>query len=50
MAAPNVSGRLHLTGVHQKPPASFDKKTGCGKKFYDSPDYSNTNLHDKKWF
>ena len=26
MAAPNVNGRLHLTGVHQKPPASFVKK------------------------
>ena len=26
MAAPNVNGRLHLTGgVHQKPPASFKK-------------------------
>ena len=24
MAAPNVNGRLHLTGVHQKPPASLD--------------------------
>ena len=24
MAAPNVNGRLHLTGVHQKPQASFD--------------------------
>ena len=24
MAAPNVNGRLHLTGVHQKPAASFD--------------------------
>ena len=23
MAAPNVNGRLHLTGVHQKPPASL---------------------------
>ena len=23
MAAPNVNGRLHLRGVHQKPPASF---------------------------
>ena len=23
MAAPNVNGRLHLTGVHKKPPASF---------------------------
>ena len=23
MAAPNVNGRLNLTGVHQKPPASF---------------------------
>ena len=23
MAAPNMNGRLHLTGVHQKPPASF---------------------------
>ena len=23
MRAPNVNGRLHLTGVHQKPPASF---------------------------
>ena len=23
MAAPNVNDRLHLTGVHQKPPASF---------------------------
>ena len=23
MAAPNVNGRLHLTGVHQKPLASF---------------------------
>ena len=23
MAAPNVNGRLHLTGVHQKPPAYF---------------------------
>ena len=23
MAAPSVNGRLHLTGVHQKPPASF---------------------------
>ena len=22
MGAPNVNGRLHLTGVHQKPPAS----------------------------
>ena len=25
MAAPNMNGRLHLTGVHQKPPASFKK-------------------------
>ena len=25
MAAPNVNGRLHVTGVHQKPPASFRK-------------------------
>ena len=24
MAAPNVNGRLHLTGVHQKPPASLE--------------------------
>ena len=24
MAAPNVNGRLHLTGVHQKPPAYLD--------------------------
>ena len=23
MAAPNVNGRLHLTGFHQKPPYSF---------------------------
>ena len=23
MAAPNVNGRLQLTGVHQKPPAFF---------------------------
>ena len=23
MAAPNVNGRLHLTGVHQKSPASL---------------------------
>ena len=23
MAAPNVNGRLHLIGVHQKPPAAF---------------------------
>ena len=23
MAAPNVIGRLHITGVHQKTPASF---------------------------
>jgi len=23
MAAPNVNGRLQLTGVHQKPPASL---------------------------
>ena len=30
MAAPNVNGRLHLTGVHQKPPASlFREKTVC---------------------
>ena len=26
MAAPNVNGRLHLTCVHQKSPASFTKK------------------------
>ena len=32
MAAPNVSGRLHLTGVHQKPPASIDKKNGLWQK------------------
>ena len=25
MATPNVNGRLHITGVHQKPPASFQK-------------------------
>ena len=23
MAVPNENGRLHLTGVHQKPPVSF---------------------------
>ena len=23
MAVPNVNGRLHLTGVHQRPPASL---------------------------
>ena len=23
MAAPNMNGRLHLTGVHQKPPHSL---------------------------
>ena len=26
MAAPNVNGCLHLTGVHRKPPASLDTK------------------------
>ena len=26
MAAPNVNGRLHLTGVHRKPPASLENK------------------------
>ena len=30
MAAPNVNGRLHLTGVPQKPPASFQV---CDKLF-----------------
>ena len=25
MAAPNMNGRLHITDVHQKPPASFRK-------------------------
>ena len=24
MAAPNMNGRFHLTGVHQKPPASLE--------------------------
>ena len=24
MVAPNLNGRLKLTGVHQKPPASFN--------------------------
>ena len=26
MAAPNVNGRLELTGVHQKPPASLETR------------------------
>jgi len=26
MAAPNMNGRLHLTGVHQKPPASLQNE------------------------
>ena len=26
MAAPNMNGRLHSTGLHQKPPASFNGK------------------------
>ena len=26
MAASNVNGRLHLTGVHQKPPASLGQR------------------------
>ena len=39
MAAPNMNGRLHLTGVHQKPPASLMVTVGEGsnqlqKKFY----------------
>ena len=28
MAAPNVNCRLHLTGVHQNPPASFQYQVG----------------------
>ena len=32
MAAPNVNGSLHLTGVHQKPPASFGLKIWWGKE------------------
>ena len=39
MAAPNVNGRLHLTGVHKKPPASlalyhlFDSSVFLGSGF-----------------
>ena len=30
MAAPDVNGRLHLTGVHQKPPASLLERDSEG--------------------
>ena len=32
MAALNVNGRLHLTGVHQKSPASFQIWSTFGKQ------------------
>ena len=33
MAAPNVNGRLHLTGVYQKSPASFKSKLPETREF-----------------
>ena len=36
MAAPNMNGRLHLTDVHQKPPALFlnyCQSTNCAGLF-----------------
>ena len=33
MAAPNMNDRLHLTGVNQKPPASFMPAAAYGIDF-----------------
>ena len=50
MAALNVNGRLHLTGVHQKPPASLHKQLKLLLIFFLSfiyKDKSHIFIYDK---
>ena len=39
MAAPNMNGRLHITDVHQKPPADLEKGREREKRHHGTPSF-----------